>query len=123
MLAMLDNKQLLFASMSEQHFYENKMSGVKGLEAMYEKMRKELRTISAMGYSIYCDAYYFSASDSFYPIEYRIADWDCISNIEMTEEELLETNANEFNTSITEFLMHFVEGEFKSNDSYKPFTL
>ena len=99
---------------AEGEVYNNKIKFISNLEPFCCSVRKDLENATSNKISLYSDAFFFRVNPVSGYIEYVIADFDCIFNLNTSTDylpDVFKENQREFKTALLEFIHFFVVEE------------
>lgn len=105
--------ELIFAVGAEAILYENKITTVSNITLFLETVKQDILKASKNNIGLFSDAFFFKVNESNNNIEYKIADFDCITNHSSTVgcDVLNNGNWSYFTTALKEFIHFFVVKE------------
>ena len=99
---------------AEGEVYNSKIKFISNLEPFCCSVRKDLENATSNKIALYSDAFFFRVNPVSGYIEYVIADFDCIFNLNTSMDylpDVFKENQREFKTALLEFIHFFVVEE------------
>lgn len=99
---------------AEGEVYNNKIQYISNLECFCQTSKENLEKAASNKIALCSDAFFFRVNLPNNDIEYIIADFDCIQDLNNSTDcpaNLLEANQEEFKTALLEFIYFFVVKE------------
>lgn len=99
---------------AEGEVYNNKIQCISNLKSFCDTSKKDLENTTSNKIALCSDAFFFRVNPLNNNIEYIIADFDCIQDLNTSTDSpanLLEVNLEEFKTALLEFIYFFVVKE------------